>query len=50
MSLANRDLGKVHLDPRLLDRTLAPPIALDDRRLEGLAGEAWESSAGLRRP
>jgi hypothetical protein len=28
--------GKIHLDQRLLDRALAPPIALDDDRLKRL--------------
>ena len=33
---ANRDPRQIHLDQGLLDRALTPPIALDDRRLEGL--------------
>jgi hypothetical protein len=32
----HRDPGQIHLDQFFLDRTLAPPLALDDRRLEGL--------------
>ena len=32
----NRYPGQIHLDQGLLHRTLPPPIALDDRRLEGL--------------
>jgi hypothetical protein len=31
----HRHAGQVHLDQRLLDRGLAPPVALDDRRLKG---------------
>ena len=33
---AHRDPGQIHLDQGLLDRALAPPVTLDDRRLERL--------------
>ena len=33
---AHRNPRHIHLDQGLLDRALAPPITLDDRRLEGL--------------
>ena len=33
---AHRHPCQIHLDQRLLDRALTPPVALDDRRLEGL--------------
>src|SRR5215469_1581251 len=33
---AHRYPCQTHLDQRLLDRALAPPVALDNRRLEGL--------------
>src|SRR5262245_28648274 len=36
---STRRTGQVHLDQRLFDRTLAPPIALDDRRLERLPAQ-----------
>ena len=41
---AYRDPGQIHLDQSLLDRALAPPVALDDRRLEGLRPELPESA------
>src|SRR5690606_37339683 len=34
---AHRYASQIHLDQRLLDRGLATPVALDDRRLERLA-------------
>ena len=34
--LVVRDAGQIHLDQGLLDRTLPPPVTLDDRRLERL--------------
>ena len=37
---AYRDSRQIHLDQGLLDRALAPPVTLDDRRLEGLLAEA----------
>src|SRR5215510_9800552 len=36
---AHRHPGQIHLDQRLLHRALAPPIALDDRRLERLLAQ-----------
>src|SRR5262245_46070156 len=36
---AHRYPGQIHLDQRLFDRALAPPIALDDRRLERLPAQ-----------
>src|SRR5262249_26394616 len=36
---AHRYPGQIHLDQRLFDRALAPPIALDDRRLERLLAQ-----------
>ena len=33
----DRNTRQVHLDQRFLDRALPPPIALDNRRLKGLA-------------
>ena len=36
LDTANRDSRQIHLDQGLLDRALAPPVTLDDRRLEGL--------------
>jgi hypothetical protein len=33
---ANRDTGQIHLDQGLLDRALAPPVTLDNGRLERL--------------
>jgi hypothetical protein len=45
-----RHTGQVHLDQGLLHRTLPPPIALDDRRLERLPtqlGNLQRDLAGL---
>src|SRR5262249_11658053 len=36
---APRHPGQIHLDQRLLHRALAPPIALDDSRLERLLAQ-----------
>src|SRR5215813_10746529 len=36
---AHRYPGQIHLDQRFFDRALAPPIALDDRRLERLPAQ-----------
>src|SRR5262249_28795027 len=36
---AHRHPGQIHLDQRLLHRALAPPIALDDSRLERLLAQ-----------
>src|SRR5262249_60894343 len=36
---APRSPGQIHPDQRLFDRALAPPIALDDRRLERLPAQ-----------
>src|SRR5262249_20131595 len=36
---AHRHPGQIHLNQRLLHRALAPPIALDDRRLERLLAQ-----------
>src|SRR5262249_58368912 len=36
---SHRHPGQIHLDQRLLHRALAPPIALDDRRLERLLAQ-----------
>src|SRR6266705_3200843 len=36
---AHRYPGQIHLDQRLFDRALAPPIALDDRRLKRLPAQ-----------
>ena len=36
---AHRNTRQIHLDQSFLDRGLAPPVAFDDRRLEGLAPE-----------
>ena len=36
---AHRHPGQIHLDQRLLDRALAPPIPLDDGRLERLLAQ-----------
>src|SRR5262249_855426 len=36
---APRHPGQIHLDQRPLHRALAPPIALDDRRLERLLAQ-----------
>ena len=47
---AHRDPGQIHLDQGLLDRALAPPVALDDRRLEGLLPKLRVPSAAPRRP
>jgi hypothetical protein len=38
-STRRTETGQVHLDQRFFDRALAPPVALDDRRLEGLPAE-----------
>ena len=37
LDTAHRHTGQVHLDQRFLNRRLAATIALDDRRLKGLA-------------
>ena len=42
--------GEVHLDQRLLDRALPPPVALDDRRLEGLPPQLRHLQADLAGP
>src|SRR5262245_2774576 len=39
---ADRHAGQIHLDQRLLDRALTPPVALDDRCLEGLRPKLWD--------
>ncbi len=36
---AHRDARQIHLDQRLFDRGFSAPIALDDRRLEGLPAQ-----------
>ncbi len=45
----DRDRRKIHLDQGLLDRTLAPPVTLNDRRLERLR-RSFVLSAAPRRP
>jgi hypothetical protein len=50
MSSTRRDAGEVHLDQRLLDRALPAPIALDDRRLEGLPPQLRDLQADLAGP
>src|SRR6516165_841162 len=47
---AHRYPRQIHLDQRLLDRALAPPIALDDGRLERLPAQLrYPRSAGRAR-
>ena len=46
----HRDAGEVHLDQRLLDRALPAPVALDDRRLEGLPPQLRNLQADLAGP
>jgi len=44
-----RDAGQIHLDQYFLHRALAPPVALDDRRLEGLRPKVRNSGAARSR-
>src|SRR6476620_3370538 len=51
----HRDARQIHLNQRFLDRALPPAVALDDRRLEGLAPQLRDleidlAGAGLKRP
>ncbi len=49
--LSVRNPCQIHLDQRFFHRGFPPPVALDDRRLEGLTPELWHLQrhfAGLR--
>src|SRR3954468_20053537 len=51
----HRNARQIHLDQRLLDRTLSSAVTLNDGRLEGLAPQLRNlevdlASAGLQRP
>ena len=51
----HRNAGQIHLDQRLLDRALPPPVAFDDRSLKGLAPQLRDleidlAGTGLQRP
>src|SRR3954470_927076 len=51
----HRNARQIHLDQRLLDRALAAPVPVDDRRLKGLAAQLWNleihfARAGLQCP
>ena len=51
----HRNPRQIHLDQRFLDRTLAPAVAFDDRRLKGLATQLRDlqidvARLGLQRP
>jgi hypothetical protein len=49
----DRNARQIHLNQRFLDRALAPPIALNNSRLEGLATQLGDlevdfADAGLQ--